>query len=188
MGPSNLYRVHGRNWNFRNGFFPIPSSRSPLIPGLFHLPDFSALKDFKEPLFEGGETCFPQILLPRDGEGCGETPPPAPSMAASLRDRFTVPRLTAQWASPPHCHVQKTSLPLLCWEDVPTRLGGAEKGNALTPLIPPLHLYNRTMSLQKRRPRGKMTHPRSYKIQAAKPGHKSKSDSRLATSPLSDQV
>ena len=87
-----------------------------------------------------------------------------------------------------HSHVQKASLPLLCREDVPTRLGGAEKGNALTPLIPPLHLYNRTTSLQKRKPRGKMTHPRSYKIQAAKPGHKSKSDSRLATSPLSDQV
>lgn len=122
QGPSNLYRVHGRNWSFGSGFFPIPSSRSPLIPDLFHLPDFSAFKDFKEPLFEGGETCFPQILVPRDGEGCGETPPPPPSRAASLQDRFTVPRLTAQWTSPPHCHVQKASLPLLCREDVPTRL------------------------------------------------------------------
>lgn len=104
------------------------------------MPDFSALKDLTGPRFEGGETCFPQVLaplcsgVPWDGEVYGEDLSP-PSRAVSLQDEFTVPRVTVQWASPPHCQVQKASLPLLC-PDVPTRLEEVTRAVLWLPSFP----------------------------------------------------
>lgn len=130
---------------------------------------------------------FPRSWCQGMEKGVGRLPPPTfqgsvpagPVHSAQTNSTVDLPS-----SLPCAEGLSSTAVPGGCAHQV----GGAEEDNALAPLIPPLHLYNRTTSLQKRKPRGKMTHPRSYKIQAAKPGHKSKSDSRLATSPLSDQV
>lgn len=79
----------------------------PPIPGLFHLLDFLTLKDFKRPRETSHTSHLSATGLYGVQRSLGRGGPRALPRTAFLQVEFTLPRLTAQWASTPHFHSQK---------------------------------------------------------------------------------
>ena len=172
-GPSNCDRVHGKNWSFRSGSFLVPPCRPPSQSRSVAPPQLLDSQRPQESRCDIGRepSPGPPAALGSRALWAGEGPRERRPHGPTQQEGFTLPKLTALWASLLLCCAPPAPASIALPADgvhragVGGALGRRKNDSAILRYVHirlPLDLCNRATRLWKRKLRSENDSSKSY--------------------------